>query len=709
MIYSREFPLPEQQQGAMLGNGLLGAHLWGSKNVLNMSIGCASLWDHRGGLPWSPEQNFKFIRKSVEKGDIDRIKEVFSSKIQDGNIARPTLIPCGRVVLHLPDQAELLRYEIELEKGLTSIIYHENGLEKSLLFCADMSTEHGFACHGLTDAMTLELIPSYILYQKDLGGKPGSLAARGYERPEEVKEDSILAFLQKMPVDPSFALLLKRKGEEFSLDFCRGAETVNGLCEKTLPAFSVLQKASETWWKDYFQRIPAIEAGEKDLEETYCSGMYKYGIMTNPAGVTPGLQGPWIEDHMLPPWQGDYHFNINVQMCNSPGYKAGLFEHLMPLFRMVLSWKESLRYNAKCFVGIDNGYMLPHATDDRGTCMGGFWTGSIDHACTAWIAMMMYDYCDYSGDFDFLKDEVFDFMQGVMNVFEKMLDEEKDGSLTLPISISPEYRGTALDACGKNSSFQLAAIHNLARNLLKTAKILHVEPDSFWLKVEEKLPLCSLYGEGDKQEIALWDGLPLEESHRHHSHLGGICPFNTIDPTDPAWEKIIFNSNRRWTGKGMGDWTGWGITWASQLRSRLGNAEAAVLMLDLWKKCFTNKGGGSLHDSLFWGFTEFAFCNIVMQMDATMGAVTAIQDLYAHDINGVLHFFRGIPKDWKRSSFTNLHLPGGIIASGEFCKGKTTALTLKAARDTTVRYKLPDHTELHEITLKKGEAEVLHY
>ena len=89
--------------------------------------------------------------------------------------------------------------------------------------------------------------------------------------------------------------------------------------------------------------------------------------------------------------------------------------------------------------------------------------------------------------------------------------------------------------------------------------------------------------------------------------------------------------------------------------------------------------------------------------------IPAVQDLYAHDINGVLYFFRGIPKEWKRSSFTNLHLPGGVIASGEYCKGKTTALTLKSTRETTVRYKLPDHTVLYEITLKKGEAEVLHY
>ena len=704
MIFTREFPLPEQQQGAMLGNGQLGAQLWGEGNLLNMSIGCASLWDHRGGLHWTPEQNFEFIKKSVAAGDLDTIKQVFASKTVAGVVTRPSLIPCGRVVIHLPENAELLRYEICLEDGLTQIVYQDGNTEKRISFCADMSTKHGFVCQGLTDEMTLELLPSYDLYKTDILGRPESFAGRGYEAPFVLNDGALLAFCQKMPADPAYSLVLKRDGTDFVLDFFRGEEMPESLKTKELPSYCDIQKSSKDWWNNYFAKIPRIQLDDKELEETYYSGMYKYGIMTNPVGVTPGLQGPWIEDHTLPPWQGDYHFNINVQMCNSPGFAAGLFEHLMPLFRMVLSWKESLRYNAKCFVGIDNGYMLPHATDDRGVCMGSFWTGSIDHACAAWIAMMMFDYCDYSGDTAFLKEEVFDFMKGVMNVFQKMLEEAPDGSLVLPISISPEYRGTALDACGKNSSFQLAAIHNLARNLIKSAKMLNEEVDPFWEKVEKDLPHCSIYGEGDKQEIALWDGLPLEESHRHHSHLGGICPFNTIDVMDPAWEKIILNSNRRWTAKGMGEWTGWGITWASRLRSRLGNAEAAVLMLDLWKKCFTNKGGGTLHDAAFRGFSTFASCDFIMQMDATMGAVTAIQDLFAHDINGVLYFFRGIPKSWKQSTFDALHLPGGLIASGEFCKGKTVKLSMTARRDITFRYKLPDQEPIFTVTLKKGET-----
>ena len=135
MIYTREFPLPEQQQGAMLGNGLLGAQLWGEDNLLNMSIGCAALWDHRGGLEWTPEQNFEFIKKSVAAGDLESIKKVFASKTVAGGVTRPTLIPCGRVVIHLPENAELLRYEIHLQDGLTQIVYQDGDAEKRISFC----------------------------------------------------------------------------------------------------------------------------------------------------------------------------------------------------------------------------------------------------------------------------------------------------------------------------------------------------------------------------------------------------------------------------------------------------------------------------------------------------------------------------------------------------------------------------------------------
>ena len=54
-----------------------------------------------------------------------------------------------------------------------------------------------------------------------------------------------------------------------------------------------------------------------------------------------------------------------------PAHRGGHFRNLLPLFKMVLSWRPLLRENARKFVGIDNGYVLPHSVDDRGVCFGG--------------------------------------------------------------------------------------------------------------------------------------------------------------------------------------------------------------------------------------------------------------------------------------------------------------------------------------------------
>ena len=166
----------------------------------------------------------------------------------------------------------------------------------------------------------------------------------------------------------------------------------------------------------------------------------------------------------MPPWSSDYHFNINVQMCYWPAYKSGKLDHLRPLFDLIFSWEKSLQENARKFIGIDDGVLLPHAVDDHATCMGGFWTGCIDHACTAWVADMMWNYVDYTGDADYLTEKVLPFLTAAMRVYEEMLERDGD-TYNLPISVSPEYRGAAMNAWGANASFQLAAIHRLIEDI----------------------------------------------------------------------------------------------------------------------------------------------------------------------------------------------------------------------------------------------------
>ena len=158
----------------------------------------------------------------------------------------------------------------------------------------------------------------------------------------------------------------------------------------------------------------------------------------------------------------------------------------------------------------------------------------------------------------------------------------------------------------------------------------------------------------------------------------------------------------------MGAWTGWCMPWASQIRSRMKHSEMAVLILELWQKCFNNEGGASLHDAWFPGITFIAdLRGEIMQMDGAMGAVTAIQDLLVHPEDGELHFFYGIPKKWNYAEMKEMRLPGGIRASGRYEKGQTKSLVLKASRDTEISIRTADSEKLLRFSLRKGETVTL--
>ena len=676
MKITHSFPLPHIHMGTTAGNGELGLSVWGEGNTVNISVGASSLWDHRGGMSWSPRQNFRDLRAAWECNDKATIRSMFAADGgEDSQMPRPSHIPLGRLALTLPAPAE--RGTLDLDNGCIEVAY-----EGKSIFVALAQRDKGYFALQLPDEVRAELIPAFEL--SDV------LRKIGYSAPEK----TTAGFFQPMPADPGFRLEMRQLPGELRCRFTRGEAS------DFSASFDELRRENAAYWERFRQQVPEVETPNALINELYRLGIFKFESMTAADGTPAGLQGPWLEDDALPPWSGDYHFNINVQMCYWPAYSSGRFHNLLPLFRMILSWREKLRYNAKCFVGIDDGYMLPHAVDDRCVCMGGFWTGAVDHASSAWMAQMMFDYVRYSGDAAFLKEGAWDLMVGGMNVYLAML-EEKEGRLTLPFGVSPEYRGDRLDAAGENPSFQLAAIHRLACDLITGAEMLGLPPDPAWLQIEAELPQATLWGDPGREEIALWQDTPLEESHRHHSHLAALCPFNTISPEDEAWRDILERSRDRWIGMGMGRWAGWSIPWAVMLHNRFGNAEMAEFLIELWSRCYRNKGGGTLHDPNFNGLS-LGLCgsNKVMQMDAGMGIVAAIADLFLYESGAILYALHGVPDSWEHFSVKNLHCPGGFLFSAERKAGRTS-IQLQATRSGTI--KLNWRKSLHSRTLGAGE------
>ena len=665
-------------EGLPFADGRTGVLVWGGGQTINLTVGRSDLWDHRGGYPWTAEQSYTNIVAAVKSGDRDRLYGLFKKDTPEGEPRNPYMLPLGRVVVKLDPKWKLMSGELDTETGLGKL--HLLQMESSSLKNPDATIElamTGFHnglfamkfSDGVKFSVELKSCMEFPVAKKELS-KVGFKPAR-YEDWKTFNIDRGGSFFLPIPGDRPVGLnwwasdgeLFVRTARKDSFPGWRGPA----------PVFGSVKKHSVDHWKNFWAKGARVKVPDPVLQREFDYGMYRFGAMTDPDGFPAGLQGPWLEDDRLVPWNGDYHFNINVQECYSPAYRGGHFENLMPLFRMVLSWRNRLQDNAKKFAGIDNGYVLPHSVDDRGVCIGGFWTGTIDHASTAWVAAMMMKYVRYSGDVEFLRNSAYDFMKGAMNVYIAMM-EEKDGRLSIPLGPSPEWGASDVrKAVGRDPSFQLAAAHRLCRDLIEAAKLMGEEPDPRWLDVEKRLPQFTA-GEGG---IHLFEGQPFVETHRHHSHMAGFYPFDTIDMTKD--QRTIESTYCTWIARGTGMWTGWCVPWASILHTHVGNSYAAVRMLQDWDYYFCNPGHGSHHDGFVHGFTTFGrggFGPIgnetrqdVMQMDGQCAATTAVMELLVHEVNGKVEFFRGCPPEWKDVSFENIALSDGRRVSGRRIEG----------------------------------------
>jgi hypothetical protein len=149
---------------------------------------------------------------------------------------------------------------------------------------------------------------------------------------------------------------------------------------------------------------------------------------------------------------------------------------------------------------------------------------------------------------------------------------------------------------------------------------------------------------------------------------------------------VVFISLRLWQSMGAGNWSGWCLPWASILCARCNLADAAVAWLHWWHDLFTNVGQGTLHDADFGGAGGLhrgseletappAANHEIMQMDAAMGAVTAIMELLVQDRADTLHVLPALPRRWRELSFDGIRTPGAFLVGA----------TVRAAGVTEIR------------------------
>lgn len=705
------FPLPRTHTGIAMGNGNFGALIWGRER-LHITINRSDFWDHRHEQHLLKGMTYTAMRAAFAEGGMQRLDAVAGARMTCWP-ARPirqqanTFIPGPLRQKVLPDdyaasRLPMGRFELVLKAGHVPWRGELQPVTGQVIIA--VHTRSGNAAGALRLVMHPEH-PVLLLHDpqrliRSVVTRPawewlhGWFKSRQFQPPRLVRQPDITGWAQACPADPAMAALCRRDKESFWITMERGenADAALNAANALLAAMcrkngrKCMLAASERWWRAFWRRAPVLRLPEPFFNDFFAYALYKFGCATSPLGGVPAsLQGPWIEEYQPPPWSGDYHFNINIQQIYMLAFSSGQMEHLLPLFDMLESWRGVMQHNASVLLGIEDGLLMGMQTTDRGHLIY-YATGCVlDPTVSGWTAQLFWLYYRHTGDLEFLRKRAYPFMAGVMRAFEAML-EEKNGRLSLPLAVSPEFANEQGQRVGRDPSAQLACIHMLAEALLETCRLLGIKPRPSWKKIRQRLPLFTLTGEKGQERIALWQGQDLTICHRHHSHLSCIYPFDSLGRPTNKQLAVLDNSLDKWILMGMGQWSEWCLPWAAIIQARMGLSEAPMVLLRLWKEVFINEGLATVYLPKFRGITAHRRADLVkpretnevMQLDGTMGGATALIEFLAHQHGGMTHIFPAIPEAWRDVAFRNIRLPGPFLVSAEKKNGVVTRVEIES-------------------------------
>ncbi|GAA3789411.1 glycoside hydrolase N-terminal domain-containing protein [Sphaerisporangium flaviroseum] len=374
------------------------------------------------------------------------------------------------------------------------------------------------------------------------------------------------------------------------------------------------------------------------------------------------LQGLW-NDSPAPPWDGDWHTNINLQMNYWPAEVTGLGECVRPLLRFVDRLRAPGRITAATMFGA-SGWVVHQNTNPFGFTGVHDWPTSFWFPeANAWLAQHVYEHYLFNGDVRYLREYAYPLLSETAGFWLDNLTE--DHGLVVSPSHSPEHGPFS---AGAASSQQI--VWDLLANTAEAADHLGIDPGYHLLKalgeLDEGLRVGSF---GQLQEWREdWDDP--DDTHRHISHLFALHPGRRIRPCTEYGEAARVTLDHRGDGG-----TGWSRAWKINLWARLLDGDRAHRLLREQLKHSTHPNLWSTHPPF--------------QIDGNLGTTAGIAEMLLQSHAGVVDVLPALPSAWPYGSFDGLRARGGHTVGVTWKEGVVVEVRLTSGHDGEVRLRNP--------------------
>lgn len=694
-----------------LGNGLMGALVWGDGNPLKISLDRADLWDLRPVPEFHfPEYTYQTMCQWKREGRWELLEELYrQTYIRSSG---PTKIPAGRIEIVFKEKACFAAARLTSEDAMASMEL-DKGIQIRVFVHALQPV--GIISIDSTDTIFTRLIAP------PFGGQSGAkcsdneipLTRLGYPSPVEISGDGWIAFTQQGFQGFHFAVYLgwRKEGKKWqaawsvasSLEGNDPLAIVRRRVGKVLQSgFDKMAVSHRRWWKDYWQKS-SVCLPNKQIERQWFLEQYKFGAASRRGAPPVNLQGPWTaDDGKLPPWKGDYHHNLNTQLSYWPCYSANHLEEGLSFLDWLWETRPRCFNWTKRFFG-KPGLNVPGVADLNNNPIGGGCLWSHSATTAAWLAHHFYLHWRYSADRRFLRERVYPYLKDVA-VFVEAITEERDpdGKRMLPLSASPEIYENRMEACFPTiTNYDLALIRWLFGAAAELAESLSLSEEAgHWRLALSEMPDFSY---GDDGRLLVAKGHPLPMSHRHFSHLMAIHPLGLIRWDDgPQAQRTILASLAELDRTGTEAWCGYSYAWLANLAARARDGKGAEKALEIFAEAFTLRN--SFHcngDQSGKGYSKSTYRPFTLE--GNFAAAMGVQEMLLQSDAGRIRIFPAIPDDWKEVSFTTLRAEGAFLVSACRTDGMIKQVEIVAEKGGILRMESPFSGKDIVLEFKRGE------